>query len=453
MTQTPSTIEDLISLPQIKPVARRIIALGCLIILLDGFDTQAIGFAASSMSQDLGIAVRHFGVVFSAGLVGALLGAFILSPLADRFGRKPIIELTVAIFGLFTLATVFATSLETLCLLRFLAGIGLGGAIPNIISHCVEYAPARRRGFVVGLLYAGFPVGGMLGAGIASLIIPTLGWQALFIIGGILPFVLIPMFHLWAPESVQFLANSPRRAAKLRALLQRLAPELPTTFNMARERPAQKRAAISEVFAAGGVTGSLLIWLPFFMILLLLIVMVLWTPALLQQSGLSASQSVLVVGLINLGSALGNIWVGRTIDKFGPFLIIPLVVIGGTICLAPMGTMINTPMLLSACAVGSGFFFGAAASGMLALSASWYPAHVRATGLGWAYSMGRLGQVIGPLLTGGLLAAGLSVQLIFVLTAVPAACAALSIILLRTLPHAANIDRQRQEVTPVPEVH
>lgn len=446
-------MEDLISLPQIKPVARRIIALGCLIILLDGFDTQAIGFAASSMSQDLGIAVRHFGVVFSAGLVSALLGAFILSPLADRFGRKPIIELTVAIFGLFTLATVFATSLETLCLLRFLAGIGLGGAIPNIISHCVEYAPARRRGFVVGLLYAGFPVGGMLGAGIASLIIPTLGWQALFIIGGILPFVLIPMFHLWAPESVQFLANSPRRAAKLRALLQRLAPELPTTFNMARERPAQKRSAISEVFAAGGVTGSLLIWLPFFMILLLLIVMVLWTPALLQQSGLSASQSVLVVGLINLGSALGNIWVGRTIDKFGPFLIIPLVVIGGTICLAPMGALINTPTLLSACAVGSGFFFGAAASGMLTLSASWYPAHVRATGLGWAYSMGRLGQVIGPLLTGGLLAADLSVQLIFVLTAVPAACAALSIMLLRTLPHAAIIDRQRQEVTPAPEIH
>ncbi|WP_145338307.1 MULTISPECIES: MFS transporter [unclassified Pseudomonas] len=446
-------MEDLISLPQIKPVARRIIALGILIILLDGFDTQAIGFAASSMSQDLGIAVRHFGVVFSAGLVGALLGAFILSPLADRFGRKPIIEFTVAIFGLFTFATVFATSLEALCLLRFLAGIGLGGTIPNIISHSVEYVPEHRRGFVVGLLYAGFPVGGMLGAGIASLVIPTLGWEALFIIGGILPFVLIPMFHLLVPESVQFLANAPHQIAKLQALLQRLAPALPQTFNATWERPVQKKTAISEVFAAGGFTGSFLIWLPFFMILLLLIVMVLWTPALLKQSGLGASESVLVVGLINLGSALGNVWVGRTIDKFGPFLIIPLVVIGGTICLAPMGALINIPMLLSACAVGSGFFFGAAASGMLTLSASWYPAHVRATGLGWAYSMGRLGQVAGPLLTGGLLSVGLSVQFIFILTAVPAACAALSIMLLRTLPHAANVDKQRQEVMPTPEVH
>ncbi|CAN7799679.1 MFS transporter [Paraburkholderia hospita] len=446
-------MEDIVSHPRVRSVARRIMVLGGLIILLDGFDTQAIGFAAPALSHDLAIEVSHFGVVFSAGLVGALSGAFLLSPLADRFGRKPLIELTVAIFGLFTLATVFATSLEALCALRFLAGVGLGGAIPNVISHSVEYAPRHRRGFVVGMLYAGFPVGGMLGAGIAALIMPVLGWKSLFIIGSVLPLVLIPAFHLLAPESLQFLADAPHRSPRLQAMLERLVPDLPTTFNPTVEDPSRTRAAISEVFAAGGFKGSLLIWVPFFMILLLLIVMVLWTPALLQKSGLGASQSMLVVGLINLGSALGNIWVGRTIDRCGPFLIVPLIVVGGTVCLAPMGALVNTPILLSVGAVGSGFFFGAASSGMLTLCAIWYPAHVRATGLGWAYSIGKVGQVVGPLVTGGLLSMGLSVQSIFLLTVVPAACAALSILVLRTLPHAANLDRQRHEALPIPEIH
>jgi AAHS family 4-hydroxybenzoate transporter-like MFS transporter len=446
-------MDEVVNHPSIIIVARRIIALGGAIMLLDGFDVQAIGFAASAICHDLGIAVDRFGVVFSAGLIGALFGSLLLSPLADHFGRKPMIVLTAGLFGLFTVATPVATSIEMLCVLRFLAGIGLGGAIPNVIAHCVEYVPARRRGLVVGLLYGGFPVGGMIGAATAALVIPTFGWKALFFIGGILPFVVIPVFCLLAPESLQFLASSAQRSRKLQALMQRLLPELTRSFKPVLVQPAKDRVAVLDVFATGGFRATLLIWIPFFMVLMLLIVMVLWTPALLRQSGLSASGSVLVVALINLGSALGNVWAGRMIDRFGPFIVVPLTIVAGAICLAPMGTLVNLSALLSVCAVGAGFFFGAAGGGMMTLSASWYPAHVRATGFGWAYSMGRLGQVVGPLVTGGLLAAGLSVTVIFLLAAVPATIAAISVALLRTLPHASIVAGERLRSFAVPEAH
>ena len=453
MSANSSSMDEVVNHPRIMIVARRIIALGAFIMLLDGFDVQAIGFAASAISHDLGIAVSRFGVVFSSGLIGALLGSLLLSPLADHFGRKPMIVLTVGLFGLFTVATAFATSIEMLCVLRFLAGIGLGGAIPNVIAHCVEYVPASRRGLVVGLLYGGFPVGGMIGAGTAALVIPALGWKSLFFIGGVLPFIVIPAFCLLAPESLQFLAGSAQRSHRLHALMQRLIPDLPSSFRPVGAQLTANRVAVLDVFATGGFRASLLIWIPFFMVLMLLIVMVLWTPALLHQSGLSASGSVLVVALINLGSALGNVWAGRMIDRFGPFVVVPSTIVAGALCLAPMGALVNQSGLLSACAVGAGFFFGAAGGGMMTLSASWYPAHVRATGFGWAYSMGRLGQVVGPLVTGALLAAGLSVTVIFLLAVVPAAIAAISVALLRTLPHASIVAGERRRSFPVPEAH
>nr|WP_315400969.1 MFS transporter [uncultured Duganella sp.] len=452
MTQDTPMMEAIVEHPNIKTTARRVVTLGALIILLDGFDTQAIGFAATALARDLGIPMSQMGIVFSAGLVGALLGAFILSPLADRFGRKPIIQLSIAVFGLFTLFTALATSLEMLCALRLLAGIGLGAAIPNVISHCIEFVPPRRRGVVVGLLYAGFPVGGMIGAGISAVVLPMFGWKSIFIIGGLLPLALLPVFHWLAPESLQYLASSPRRAARLRSLIQQLAPDFPLNFK-ADVQTAAKRSAASEVFATGGLLGNALLWIPFFMILLMLIIMVLWTPSLLEKSGMGASHAVLVVGLINLGSALGNILAGRTIDRYGPFVVIPCVVMVGAFCLAPMGLLTELPWVLAAAAIGSGFFVGASAAGMMALSSAWYPVHVRATGFGWAYSVGRLGQLVGPLIPGYLLTQGLSVSHIFPLMAVPASIAAVAIILLRQLPHARSVDRQRHQDLTVPAVH
>lgn len=453
MTTTTLTMDEVCEHPRIKPVARRVVLLGALIILLDGFDTQAIGFAATALSRDLSIEVSQLGIVFSAALIGALIGALVLSPLADRFGRKPIILLTVGVFGLFTLLTVFATSLEMLCVLRLLAGIGLGGAIPNVISHCVEYVPPRRRGWVVGLLYAGFPAGGLVGASVSALILPVWGWKPLFVIGGLLPLAIIPLVLWLSPESLQFLAAKPQRAAQLRHLLQRLLPGVSIAAAPPVEAGAARRSALSEVFAAGGIGGSVLLWIPFFMILLLLVTMVLWTPTLLQQSGMEASRSVLVVGLINLGSALGNLWAGRMIDRFGPFRVVPSVIVAGAACLAPMGSLLQLPGLLAACAIGAGFFIGASGAGIMTLSAAWYPAHVRATGFGWAYSVGRLGQLVGPLIPGGLLALGLGVPAIFLLTLVPAVLAAVAVLLLRTLPRAATLDRQRQTGFSMPQTH
>lgn len=426
------SVVEVIDSQGLSPLAKRLLTICGLVVLIDGFDTQAIGFAASSMARDLNIPIQQFGPIFSAGLFGAMLGALFLSPLSDRFGRKPTLVAAIAFFSVFTLLTAFSTTVTELVVARFMAGIGLGGAIPNVISLCSEYAPRSKRGMAIGLLYAGFPLGGMIGGLSAAKLIPALGWHSIFFIGGVLPLVLVILVILTIPESWQFMVGKPKHASRLNRVMQRLDPRFSANRDYVSTEHTTEGAALSRLFADGRLAGTLLLWVPFFMILLLLVVMVLWTPALLKEAGISSEQGAIITALINLGSAVGTAIIGRLIDKIGPYVIIPVVIAVGAACVAPMGLMTDSPLALAALAVSGGFFVGSAASGLLVLAALSYPVSVRATGVGWAYSMGRVGQVVGPIAAGGLLAAGFKVDQIFLFSVAPAAAAILAVVLLRT---------------------
>ena len=188
------------------------------VLFLDGFDTQAIGYVAPALAKEWGLSKAALGPVFSAGLFGLMIGALVFGPLADRIGRKKIIIFSTLAFGIGTLATSFIADVNTLLAIRFLTGLGLGGAMPNAVAMTSEFSPRRRRATMVMIMFCGFSVGAALGGLLAAWLIPQFGWRSVFVIGGIAPLALAPILAWRLPESVRFLAlagRAPERVAEL----------------------------------------------------------------------------------------------------------------------------------------------------------------------------------------------------------------------------------------------
>jgi AAHS family 4-hydroxybenzoate transporter-like MFS transporter len=424
----------------------RIFLVCFLIVLMDGFDTQAIGFAAKAMSASLDIPIAVFGKVFSAGLLGAMLGAFILGPMADRFGRRWTLFVAILVFSVFTLLTAHTSNLNELLLCRLLAGLGLGGAIPNLLALSSEYTPRRMRGFLTGVLYAAFPVGGMIGALISAQLVPLYGWHILFLGGGLVPLVLAAIVALFLPESLQFLLRRQDGQLKVQAIVDRIAPGVVDRHSVFIDTddvivgiPAR------QLFANKRLATTLLLWGGFFMCFVLLITLVLWTPALLRGAGIPESRAALIVGLVNFGSIIGTAVGGRLVDRFGPLTVLPILFICGAISVSPLGYVTDSFVLLGISAALSGCFMGAGSSGLLSLAVLIYPSAMRATGVGWAMAMGRMGQVTGPLIVGALLASGISINHIFLYCAIPALFATTFIILMRFCHAAARTGSEENQ--------
>ena len=198
-------ITELIGRYPLGPLQIRIIVLCSLVALLEGFDILAIGAAAPAMAEPLHIAPNQIGFLFSAALFGLMLGAFGLGPIADRYGRRCVLIGATATFGVFTLCTAIAGTLQQVLLFRFFAGVGLGGAMPSFISLATEYTPRSKREAVVGLLWTGVPLGGVMAGFLASRLIEAAGWQSLFYIGGVLPLGLSIVLISAMPDSIEFL--------------------------------------------------------------------------------------------------------------------------------------------------------------------------------------------------------------------------------------------------------
>ena len=194
----------------------------CVLMFFEGYDMQATAYAAPSIIQAWHINKANFGSVFGLGLFGYMIGATLLSNLADRIGRKPVIIGGAFLFGVFTLATAFASSLSALLALRFIAGIGLGGSIPTVIALAVEYTPSRRRARIISVLWVGYAIGGATGGFVAARLIPQFGWASVFYVGGIVPIALAAVLTFTLPESVYFLALTRNRSKKVGAILARL---------------------------------------------------------------------------------------------------------------------------------------------------------------------------------------------------------------------------------------
>jgi MFS transporter, AAHS family, 4-hydroxybenzoate transporter len=400
----------------------RIVVLCTLVALLDGLDLQSIGLAAPGIAADLHIPQPWLSAVFSAALAGLALGAFGFGILADRVGRKAVLIGATACFGVFTICTALAPTFNVLLVFRFLAGLGLGGAMPSFISLTSEYCPRRLRAVIVALLWAGFPLGGFVGGLLASWIIPAYGWHAVFWVGGVLPLLVCVVLVFALPESIGFLVESGAPAPRIASLLRRLFPvadvPLDAAFVLNEERA--HGVPVVQLFAAGRAIGTALLWISFFVAFMMLVTNSAWAPTLLKREGFDIRNASLAMAMFNLGSVIATCFVGLLIARAGAAIILPVAMLGSAVSMALVGyaaPSVGTVILLQAL---FGVFMGGGSSGLIALAAIYYPTAIRSTGVGWAMGMGRVGSFTGPLAVGSLVAFGLSTAGIFVAIALPA---------------------------------
>jgi MFS transporter, AAHS family, 4-hydroxybenzoate transporter len=431
---SPVNIAQIIDRCPLGRMQIRVIGLCSLVALLEGFDVLAIGVAAPAMARSLHLAPNQLGAVFSAAVLGLMLGAFGLGPMADRFGRKWVLIGSTTAFGVLTLGTARVITLQQILLLRFLAGLGMGGAVPSFISLVAEYTPRPRRQAVLGLLWTGFPLGGVLVGLVASQLIDVFGWQSLFYIGGILPVGLAILLIRALPDSIQFLVMRGAARQEIRRLLIRIDPnvDLKSGCQFVVDGEQKQTAQVWRLFSASRAGGTVLLWASYFITFMILVSSSAWAPTLLQRAGTNGAQSSLAMALFALGSVFGTALAGFVVSRFSKIL--PAALVGSAVTLSGVGYVSQSVVLAMMFLGLAGFFLGIASSGLIALAPLLYATAIRSTGVGWAMGVGRLGSFIGPLIIGSLVSRGWRIGDSFIAIGAPALCAALFTSLIRTSP-------------------
>ena len=412
----------------------KLLAICAAVLFLDGFDTQAIGYVAPSLAKEWHLTKADLGPVFSAGLFGLMIGALLMGPLADRIGRRKIIMFSTLAFGLFTFATAFVNDVDSLLAVRFLTGLGLGGAMPNAIAMTSEFNPRRRRATMVMIMFCGFSLGAALGGDLAAALIPAFGWRSVFIVGGAVPLLLVPILAMTLPESVRFLVltgREPQRVAELLGLIGPKAGVTAATRFVVHEE-AMPGVPVLHLFRNGRTLATLLLWVVFFMSLLDIYFLANWLPTVLNDLGASVSAAAMIGSMLQIGGIVGSFALGSIIDRFS-FRALALVYFIAVFAVGAIGQLGHSAVLVILAIFVAGFCVIGGQIAANALTAGYYPTAVRATGVGWALGIGRVGSIVGPWVGGILLSLKWSAAEVFVTAAGAALCAALAALALSWL--------------------
>jgi MFS transporter, AAHS family, 4-hydroxybenzoate transporter len=436
-------VQDFINTHPYSAFQKRILLLCFLVVAIDGFDTALVGFIAPAVKSAWNIGPAELTPLMMAGLLGLLIGAFIFGPLSDRFGRKKLLLATTLLFALMSIAAGFSQTITQLTLLRFLTGLGLGGALPNAITLCSEYSPDQQRASLVALMACGFTVGMAASGLIAATIIPTLGWQWVLFIGGTVPLLLIPALALLLHESAHFLTLVGGREPEIRVALNKIAPgELPSDVTF-KAPVAVNESPVEQLFANGLGLGTILLWCAFFMSLLIVYLVGNWLPLILTDAGVGKSAASFITTGFHLGGSVGAIVLGRLMDRFDENLVLAIAYGSAAIVIFMISQTSTVFWLVTVGVIAVGFCVSGGQVGLNALSSGYYPTAARGTGVSWGLGIGRAGSIVGSLIGGSLLAFGWSIANIFLLLAVPAVAASLAVFAMgrnRQRPHTAMPD-------------
>lgn len=441
MPRPPIDIPALIDESPVGSFQVGILILLGLTVILDGFDVQAIGFIAPSLLRDWGIERATLGPVFGAGLLGMVVGSLLLSVIADRVGRRPILIGATSFFSVAMLATSRVNSLSQLELLRFITGLGLGAIMPNAMALAGEYSPRRLRITLMMLVSCGFTAGAVLGGLLTAAIIPYWGWRGVFVVGGALPLILAVAMTVGLPESMQFLVIRRRGLERVRGWLRQVDPRRPIDDEaefVVHEQDEGKVPA-RELFRNGRAPFTLLLWSVSFIALVMLYFLSNWLPTLAQGAGATARDAVFLGTFLQVGGVIGTVVMGPVIDRIGFLRVLVPSFIVAAVAVALLGRP-GIPMPLLFCiAVVAGFTVVGTLPVLNALAATAYPTTLRSTGIGWSLGIGRIGAIVGPVLAGVLLALGWDQSRLFLLIGAPAVVAALLLLALRdTLPRGGH---------------
>ena len=413
------------------PVSRfqlRILVLCFLVAALDGLDTAVGGFIAPVLRDEWGLTAGQLNPLLGAVLLGLMLGAFAAGPLADRFGRKTVLLVSVLFFATLSVASAAASDVQTLTGLRFLIGLGLGGALPNAVTLTSEYCPVRRRALMVTLMFCGFTLGSALGGVLVAHLLPVIGWRGVLLLSGLLPLLFLPLLLLWLPESVGFLIARRNVPEQVRLILRRIAPLAEAgevTFHLGVDQA--KGSAVGQILQGTLRLGTLLLWGSFFTGFMIIYLITNWLPTLIKDTGLSLSEAALSSAMFQVGGTLGAVLLGAAMDRFDAWRVLAVAYLGGALLMLAISQWYQHFPLLVLCVTAMGFCISGSQVGANVLAAGFYPTTSRATGVAWCHGVGRIGSIAGTLAGGSLLEAGLGMSSIFLWMTLPAMLAAATV--------------------------
>lgn len=399
-----------------------------LIIVFDGYDLVIYGVVLPILMDQWDLNPYVAGLLGSSALFGMMFGAMGFGMLSDRLGRKKVIITCVVLFSVTTVINGFATTPWQFGILRFIAGLGIGGVMPNVVSLMSEYSPAKRRSTLVALMFSGYAVGGMMSAGLGIWIVPNYGWEIMFYLA-VVPMLMLPFMLKFLPESVAFLMAQ-KREGEARDILTQVAPLKHINEQDVLTVPptTDSKAPVLELFRDGRAMSTMMFWVAFFCCLLMVYALGSWLPKLMSNAGYALSSSLMFLMVLNVGAIIGAVGGGWLADRLSLRSVLVSFFILGSGSLVLLGY--ESPMWFLYILVG---IAGATTIGsqilLYAYVAQYYPTSIRSTGLGWASGIGRNGAIVGPLLGGALLAMALPHQMNFLALAVPGAIATVAIAL------------------------
>lgn len=418
-------------------------ALCGMVIVLDGFDTQSIGFLAPSMAESLHIPIKTFGPIFVFALIGLMISSMLSGPMADRWGRKWPIVICTLLFGMFAMLTARCTTFNELLACRFLTGLGLGGALSNSVALMSEYAPKRLLAVIVSIMFCGMPTGAVLATRVSAVMLPRWGWQSVFYAGGVLPLTLTLLLIAILPESVRYLEVSGANQKQISGILARISPELAhAPISRSEHRDQRRNAPVINLFTEGRAAGTILLWIPYFMNLLILYFVVFWLPALLRQSGQPVTAGATAILLFSGGGIAGSFVEGNLMNRWGAFTVLLAEFLCTTLLIASLAYSNSFPVMMTITFV-LGFVVQGAQGGLSAVAATFYPISIRSTGIGWCLGVGRIGSIVGPMLGGVMLKLDWSPREILLAGSIPALCAAAATFL--SLRLRSNLSAEQKE--------
>ena len=425
-------VSDVIDNRPMSSFQFRTILLGGLVLFTDGFDAQTIGFLATPIARSTGIPINTFGPIFSASLIGLMIAAMLAGPIADRWGRKWPVIFSTSTLAVFSVLTALSTSFNHLLIYRFLTGLGLGGALPNVVALSSEYVPKRLRAVIVAMLFCGLPVGGFICGMLSRALLPVWGWQSVFFIGGAVPLLISILLIAMFPESAQFLSQRGDKPQKIAKLLGPIDPEIAADIDRISFAPPSmmtEGAPVKHLFTDSRALGTILLWIPNFMNLLIMYVIVNWLPALLEASGMSVSNGVTATSFFSLGGVIGTLAEGYLIRLGGGYRVMLAEFGLCVLFIASMALMAGIWPVVIVLSLLLGFLVIGAQAGLNVMAANFYPTSIRSTGVGWALGIGRIGSIAGPIFAGMLLSIKWQPWQVLLVGAVPALFALVSILL------------------------